>query len=78
MYTESNGTDWKWTDGTPVDYVNWELGEPNNPTTEHCSDLWTGLPCNSPTFNYAPSEFNDEGCNITILNFICKKPINKP
>ena len=32
---KSGGTDWGWQDGTPFDYINWALGEPDN-TNENC------------------------------------------
>lgn len=44
-----------WSDGTPLDYMNWNEGEPNNAGNEDCASLpiwagglWNDLPCDLP------------------------------
>uniref|UniRef100_A0A2C9KE90 Macrophage mannose receptor 1-like n=1 Tax=Biomphalaria glabrata TaxID=6526 RepID=A0A2C9KE90_BIOGL len=52
---------WQWIDGSPLAYLNWDRGEPNNLNDEDCA----GIKSN----NY---RWNDFPCNIR-NSFICKK-----
>ncbi|XP_071940974.1 macrophage mannose receptor 1-like [Antedon mediterranea] len=54
---------WKWSDGSPFAYLNWNAGEPNNAGTlgEHCLELYTNT-----------GVWNDQACGDT-LGYICKK-----
>ena len=52
-----------WSDGTPIDYVQWGGGEPNNAGNEDCVHLadWTG------------GQWNDLPCG-NVLPYICRIP----
>ena len=39
FYNESNGQ-WKWITGEAWSYANWDSGEPNNLTSEHCVEMY--------------------------------------
>ena len=42
---------WSWSDNTPVDYLNWQSGEPNGLEGEDCGEMypmdgtWNDVPC---------------------------------
>ncbi|XP_078493515.1 uncharacterized protein LOC100176392 isoform X1 [Ciona intestinalis] len=42
---------WRWSDGSPFNFVNWVAGEPNNESDEDCMEirsdtgLWNDVPC---------------------------------
>ena len=62
-----NDSNWVWSDGTPWDYRNWALGEPNNPGKQDCSRTWV--------FGHLSSEqskWDDYYCN-NMQTFVCKK-----
>uniref|UniRef100_A0A914PR04 C-type lectin domain-containing protein n=1 Tax=Panagrolaimus davidi TaxID=227884 RepID=A0A914PR04_9BILA len=59
LYTEDKNAHWKWTDRTPVDYVNWASGQPDNPGVENCGVLWS------------PGNFNNLDCKF-MTKFVCK------
>jgi len=62
-----NHSNWVWSDGTPWDYRNWALGEPNNPGKQDCSRTWV--------FGHLSSEqskWDDYYCN-NMQTFVCKK-----
>jgi len=53
----------EWTDGTPVGYTNWNVGEPNNShSAEDCVEL-------QGEFDYL---WNDYECQMELL-FVCQK-----
>ncbi|XP_033107417.1 macrophage mannose receptor 1-like isoform X2 [Anneissia japonica] len=56
--TKENG--FTWTDGTPVDYTNWENGEPNNVNEEDCVEMF-----------FSTRNWNDIGCDRT-RHWVCK------
>ncbi|MBM4780919.1 MAG: hypothetical protein GQE15_24750 [Archangiaceae bacterium] len=48
-FTNADGG-WAWNDGTPFDFTNWQLGEPNGGSNENClhqygSGTWNDAPC---------------------------------
>ncbi|XP_045124558.1 macrophage mannose receptor 1-like [Portunus trituberculatus] len=56
MGLQYNGANWTWADGTPMDYSNWNSGEPNNMESETCGEMidypnsayegkWNNLEC---------------------------------
>ncbi|KAG8574391.1 hypothetical protein GDO81_009162 [Engystomops pustulosus] len=51
---------WEWTDGSPVTYSAWDVGEPNDSDTEHCAEVMGGS-----------QAWNDRPCHHK-LNYICK------
>uniref|UniRef100_A0A1I7TNS0 C-type lectin domain-containing protein n=1 Tax=Caenorhabditis tropicalis TaxID=1561998 RepID=A0A1I7TNS0_9PELO len=64
---------WKWTDGSPVDYLNWADGEPNNMDREY----WTVLMPDPSTDYYNPNgtQWNNVE-NYEERAFICKRAAN--
>ena len=58
---------YEWTDGSPVDYTNWELGEPNDSGgSEECVE----------SFLSSGRAWNDNRCDA-VRNWICKMPKGK-
>ena len=60
-----NHSNWVWSDGTPWDYSNWALGEPNDFGGEDCVEFG----------NRALGErdlWNDKSCSV-VRTFVCKK-----
>lgn len=58
---------WAWSDGSPFDYQNWNVGEPNNyENDEDCLEIH-----HSSTYG---KDWNDEWCSDK-LNFVCKMNI---
>ncbi|XP_018573083.1 macrophage mannose receptor 1-like [Anoplophora glabripennis] len=56
---------WIWmTTGEIIDYTNWGSGQPDNPNTELCLELWL--------FKGKGLYFNDRDCNVK-FPFICEK-----
>lgn len=52
----------KWSDGSPVDFANWDIGEPNNfQNQEKCANMYA-----------QHGMWNDENCNA-VMNFVCKR-----
>ena len=56
----------EWTDGTEVDYLNWNRGEPNGLPGENCAEMLT---------QHNAKVWNDISCSHTHKNIICKKHI---
>ena len=49
-----------WADGSASSYTNWNVGEPNNGTSEDCAEMYTtGL-------------WNDRRCNNGNQHFVCE------
>ena len=62
-------SNWVWSDGTPWDFRNWALGEPNDSDrNQDCLRTWA--------FGHLPSsehdKWDDFGCN-EMETFVCKK-----
>ncbi|PIO73131.1 lectin C-type domain protein, partial [Teladorsagia circumcincta] len=56
---------WKWTDGTPTDFLRWQAGEP---------DKWRGIGhCAQVNRKGRPLEWHDVPCTHKMNGFICKK-----
>ena len=36
LHSDDNGVTWQWTDGTPVDYLHWNYGEPTIYVGQNC------------------------------------------
>ncbi|KAH7694823.1 regenerating islet-derived protein 4-like protein, partial [Aphelenchoides avenae] len=67
---------WKWTDGSSVDFINWNPGEPNNVNgTEACVMMAVGT--GPPDGDYGSKSFgkwNDIKCDAEPYGGICQKP----
>ncbi|XP_030839658.1 alpha-N-acetylgalactosamine-specific lectin-like [Strongylocentrotus purpuratus] len=59
-----------WTDGTPVDYYNWQPGQPDNWQNEDCVEVR-----NVGNNDYERQRWNDKGCS-TARAFFCRMPLN--
>ncbi|XP_072021058.1 uncharacterized protein [Amphiura filiformis] len=58
----------KWLDGSPSNYTNWRLGQPNNvPPEENCAELLA-------TADADDGKWNDLRC-IFLITYFCKKPV---
>ena len=62
MSDESREGGFIWADGAPVNYINWNDGEPNNAGDEDCVVMWGD---NGGVWNDVP-------CNLR-FNAICEK-----
>lgn len=61
MQDPTEGT-FTWVDNTPVQYTNWQPGEPNNANNEDCVVMLPG------------GHWNDAQCTNAYTVFFCKKP----
>eukprot|EP01084_Bolivina_argentea_P164157 285431_1 len=60
---------WKWTDGSVIDYIDWSIGQPDNfGDGEDCGEIWQ--PDNWSTVG----SFNDRSCSTLNTKFICASP----
>ena len=48
-----------WTDGSPLDYEDWQPGEPSSPSIENCVEIHTFPSYHTEEF---PGMWNDHGC----------------
>ena len=63
LYTETDdNSDYIWSDGSPVDYTNWEPGQPDAPGRQKCGSM------------YANGQFDNIECTTSLKYSICKKP----
>uniref|UniRef100_A0A914QYU7 C-type lectin domain-containing protein n=1 Tax=Panagrolaimus davidi TaxID=227884 RepID=A0A914QYU7_9BILA len=53
--------EWIWSDGTPVDYTNWSIGQPDGRGGTGCTEF------------YGHYAWNDIPCDHIYNNFVCKK-----
>lgn len=56
---------WLWLDGTAVNFVNWNVGEPSSQQNEHCVEM------------YADSGYWNNFYCTTYKGYICKKAKSK-
>uniref|UniRef100_A0A914R3K8 C-type lectin domain-containing protein n=1 Tax=Panagrolaimus davidi TaxID=227884 RepID=A0A914R3K8_9BILA len=72
LYTEDKNRSWKWTDGTPVDFVKWAKHQPDHEGRENCVQIFSD---NSewPAENGWYQEYNNYDCNEKVRAFVCKK-----
>ena len=73
FYTDKDdASDFRWSDGSPVNYTNWASGEPGSTINLKCvqlaADPFTG---SITVFNY---HFFIEPCGDSVRNYVCKKP----
>ncbi|GIY52804.1 secretory phospholipase A2 receptor [Caerostris darwini] len=70
LHDRINETDYKWEDGSPVNYTNWEPSEPSGPSNEKedCTEMmyWSSRPLGKPGM------WNDISCDRE-TQFICQK-----
>jgi len=71
---KKDGVGFHWFDGSPVNYVNWAPGEPNNwehgdKTNEECVEVFG-------KYGYHPKLWNDQRCDI-VQHYVCKAPQGK-
>jgi hypothetical protein len=69
---------WKWVDGSPFAYTNWDIGQPDdavgycqqaamtNDTSQSCLEIF------SPTISGMRW---DDGCCSEVQPFVCQKPV---
>ena len=48
-----------WTDGSPLDYEDWQPGEPSSPSVENCVEIHTFPGYHTDEY---PGMWNDHGC----------------
>uniref|UniRef100_A0AC34GRD1 C-type lectin domain-containing protein n=1 Tax=Panagrolaimus sp. ES5 TaxID=591445 RepID=A0AC34GRD1_9BILA len=76
LSTPDNNTSWEWTDGTPFDYKNWGMNEPDASGIQNCVVMWIRQPCSDLNWDAAPTEWDNLQCKRKILNNVCKKARN--
>uniref|UniRef100_A0AC34FI09 C-type lectin domain-containing protein n=1 Tax=Panagrolaimus sp. ES5 TaxID=591445 RepID=A0AC34FI09_9BILA len=75
LSTPDNNTFWEWTDGTPFDYKNWGLNQPDNPGAQNCGVMWISQPRDHSSWAN-PLAWDNLECNEKILKNVCKKARN--
>uniref|UniRef100_A0A914YSI8 C-type lectin domain-containing protein n=1 Tax=Panagrolaimus superbus TaxID=310955 RepID=A0A914YSI8_9BILA len=76
LSTPDNNTTWEWTDGTPFDYKNWGINEPDGHGVQNCGIMWISQPDGSEHPWANPTEWDNLQCSAKILKNVCKKPRN--
>nr|CDJ82062.1 C-type lectin domain containing protein [Haemonchus contortus] len=72
LQQRSGNKTWTWTDGSPVNYLNWAPGEPNDvEEREHCVEFYNNPGIQLP--NAVETGWNDIDCNLKMKYFVCKK-----
>uniref|UniRef100_A0A914QW41 C-type lectin domain-containing protein n=1 Tax=Panagrolaimus davidi TaxID=227884 RepID=A0A914QW41_9BILA len=69
LFTEDNGTHWKWTDGTPTNYLNWYPTNPIGSNTNFCVYMHLAPICNGKIGMFANG---GSQCSGVMNRFICK------
>uniref|UniRef100_A0AC34Q307 C-type lectin domain-containing protein n=1 Tax=Panagrolaimus sp. JU765 TaxID=591449 RepID=A0AC34Q307_9BILA len=65
--------EWKWLDGTVLDFEAWGENEPDNPKTEPCVMLYPdGI--NREGYEKFIREWDTVSCTENAMYFVCKKP----
>ncbi|KIH65041.1 lectin C-type domain protein [Ancylostoma duodenale] len=68
-------TKWTWTDGTPVDYMMWAPGQPDNyKGLEHCGQTHSDYIGKEPAKDTSYQHWNDCQCTTEMRAYVCKKP----
>uniref|UniRef100_A0AC34FZ17 C-type lectin domain-containing protein n=1 Tax=Panagrolaimus sp. ES5 TaxID=591445 RepID=A0AC34FZ17_9BILA len=68
LYSDDNLKTWKWTDGTPVDFLNWLPGDPHHSSTDTCGEMMLSSVC-----FWKAGQFNNLPCDNVAAKYICKK-----
>ena len=73
MYTiYDNNTNYQWSDGSPVNYIDWAPGQPDEPGVEKCTVVYADKM--DGVGGDGNNHFNNINCDYTVRNYICKKP----
>ncbi|EYC08589.1 hypothetical protein Y032_0065g3633 [Ancylostoma ceylanicum] len=70
------GGEWKWTDGSDVDYLHWAYGQPDNYngvpgfTPENCAQMYIVQGA------HWDKQWNDVKCTREVDYFVCKRKAN--
>lgn len=73
-----DGTEWKWTDGTAVDWSNWARGQPSYDREQSTKRLGVQILSEwlvSSSLN--PTKWNDLPLENEMRTYVCKKADNK-
>ncbi|KAE9548049.1 hypothetical protein FO519_008739 [Halicephalobus sp. NKZ332] len=63
---------WKWTDGTPVDFLKWAHHQPDNGGKENCVMVFSDV-SEWPAEEDWYQQFNNFDCGENVRAFVCKK-----
>jgi hypothetical protein len=66
LHEEQEEGNWRWSDGTPVNFIAWMKGEPSNDSggPHDCGHLW----------REHEFQWNDIPCSATDIAFLCEIP----